>query len=229
MRSRRKGFTLIELLVVIAIVAILAAILFPVFASARRSAQISQCLNNLKQWGTALQMYMDDYHDRFPFAGAHGWYQHPKAPTGAPPFGMGKNIGSTTWYVALRTYAKNEDRIRWCPLWTKWLGNTWAITAETSYWYFCPGHPGCPNPYVSAYPNSALCGYKLSDVTAPSQKPFLSEVNEVHQTGKGNYKFGICYVDGHVNMPIVKPGVEDVRNVAYVGRDGSPPVPAAGQ
>jgi prepilin-type N-terminal cleavage/methylation domain-containing protein/prepilin-type processing-associated H-X9-DG protein len=58
---RRKGFTLIELLVVIAIIAILAAILFPVFARAREQARKSACLSNAKQIATAMMMYAQDY------------------------------------------------------------------------------------------------------------------------------------------------------------------------
>jgi prepilin-type N-terminal cleavage/methylation domain-containing protein len=57
----RSGFTLIELLVVIAIIAILAAILFPVFARARAKARQASCLSNLKQIGMAAQQYMQDY------------------------------------------------------------------------------------------------------------------------------------------------------------------------
>lgn len=62
----RRGFTLIELLVVIAIIAILAAILFPVFARAREKARQSSCLSNLKQIGLATMMYVQDYDERFP-------------------------------------------------------------------------------------------------------------------------------------------------------------------
>ena len=61
------GFTLIELLVVIAIIAILAAILFPVFAQAREKARQTSCLSNCKQMGTALQLYVDDWDETMPF------------------------------------------------------------------------------------------------------------------------------------------------------------------
>jgi len=57
----RRGFTLIELLVVIAIIAILAAILFPVFAKAREKARQSSCLSNMRQLGTGMMMYAQDY------------------------------------------------------------------------------------------------------------------------------------------------------------------------
>jgi prepilin-type N-terminal cleavage/methylation domain-containing protein/prepilin-type processing-associated H-X9-DG protein len=65
-RRRSSAFTLIELLVVIAIIAILAAILFPVFAQAREKARQISCLSNLKQIGTATMMYMQDYDEIYP-------------------------------------------------------------------------------------------------------------------------------------------------------------------
>jgi prepilin-type N-terminal cleavage/methylation domain-containing protein/prepilin-type processing-associated H-X9-DG protein len=66
MRRRHQGFTLIELLVVIAIIAILAAILFPVFAQARAKARQATCLSNQKQIGTGFMMYVQDYDETFP-------------------------------------------------------------------------------------------------------------------------------------------------------------------
>jgi len=66
MRARR-GFTLIELLVVIAIIAILAAILFPVFARAREKARQTSCLSNVKQMGLGVMMYAQDYDERMPY------------------------------------------------------------------------------------------------------------------------------------------------------------------
>jgi prepilin-type N-terminal cleavage/methylation domain-containing protein/prepilin-type processing-associated H-X9-DG protein len=93
-RPSQNGFTLIELLTVIAIIAILAAILFPVFAKAREKAEQTQCLNNMKQLGTAMNMYATDYDSRLPLC---------------PPVGVG-----VFWPGALNTYTKN-DQICICP------------------------------------------------------------------------------------------------------------------
>ncbi len=104
---RQRGFTLIELLVVIAIIAILAAILFPVFARAREKARQTSCLSNAKQLGLAMMMYADDYNERFP--AVYVWFPNgywaqlispyvknrqiftcPSAPTDAP-------VGGGSW------------------------------------------------------------------------------------------------------------------------------------
>ena len=72
----RRGFTLIELLVVIAIIAILAAILFPVFARAREKARQASCLSNVKQIGLAFMQYKQDYDEMWPamyWTAATGW------------------------------------------------------------------------------------------------------------------------------------------------------------
>jgi len=72
---RIGGFTLIELLVVIAIIAILAAILFPVFARAREKARQTVCVSNLRQISLAFFMYLEDRGGRFPdLSGGYGWY-----------------------------------------------------------------------------------------------------------------------------------------------------------
>ncbi|MCX6360901.1 MAG: DUF1559 domain-containing protein [Armatimonadetes bacterium] len=72
--NRAKGFTLIELLVVIAIIAILAAILFPVFAQAREKARGTSCLSNAKQLGTAVLMYTQDYDEIYPMGCDNNWW-----------------------------------------------------------------------------------------------------------------------------------------------------------
>jgi TatD DNase family protein len=76
-RRHTKGFTLIELLVVIAIIAILAAILFPVFARAKNKAQIVTCASNMKQWAAAMNMYVDDHAGKYPWCyAAVGCHPH---------------------------------------------------------------------------------------------------------------------------------------------------------
>lgn len=101
--SRKNGFTLIELLVVIAIIAILAAILFPVFAQARAKARGISCLSNVKQVGTAFAMYVQDYDETTPAVwGGSG----PCQPSG-------QNCSQEWWY-GLFPYIKNIDML-YCP------------------------------------------------------------------------------------------------------------------
>lgn len=103
--SRVKGFTLIELLVVIAIIAILASILFPVFARARAKARQSACMSNLRQLGNALMMYADDYDEMLPL-----W-----SLVGGNPDGSGRLPGpSYTWDTQLLPYMRNQQLLI-CP------------------------------------------------------------------------------------------------------------------
>jgi prepilin-type N-terminal cleavage/methylation domain-containing protein len=111
--SRRSGFTLIELLVVIAIIAILAAILFPVFAKAREKARQTACLSNTKQLGAGLLMYLQDYDERMP-GGCFGNFGCPFNEQGQPS----ANINYTTLYL-LRPYVKNDD-VAICPSRNMW-------------------------------------------------------------------------------------------------------------
>jgi prepilin-type N-terminal cleavage/methylation domain-containing protein/prepilin-type processing-associated H-X9-DG protein len=97
---RRRGFTLIELLVVIAIIAILAAILFPVFARAREAARATSCKSNLKQLGTAVMMYVQDYDEVFPFN-----YHYTTSGGGVPLY---------WWEDDVQPYVKNWNAFQ-CP------------------------------------------------------------------------------------------------------------------
>ena len=113
--QRKNGFTLIELLVVIAIIAILAAILFPVFAQAREKARQSSCQSNLKQIGLAFKMYVQDYDEKWPSN---------QTSSGAAPVpccsngrlgSTGKDFSYNGWISnALMPYTKNQQ-IYICP------------------------------------------------------------------------------------------------------------------
>jgi prepilin-type N-terminal cleavage/methylation domain-containing protein/prepilin-type processing-associated H-X9-DG protein len=112
---RRSGFTLIELLVVIAIIAILAAILFPVFAQAREKARATSCLSNVKQIGTAIYMYVQDYDELYP----HADYS---LPAGSPgPLNPTANVAAFSlrvnhykWEAWVMPYIKNTQ-VMFCP------------------------------------------------------------------------------------------------------------------
>jgi len=106
----RRGFTLIELLVVIAIIAILAAILFPVFARAREKARQSSCLSNVKQLQLGILMYVQDYDETFCIA----------------------NNANGKWYALIAPYLKNQQ-ILICPsIITKNPGYGWNIRGGNS-------------------------------------------------------------------------------------------------
>jgi len=144
MAARRKsGFTLIELLVVIAIIAILAAILFPVFARAREAARKSNCQSNMKECAIALQTYWNDYDATLPSSKnstitALAWSQTEYQ---AYTFYAGATTASAllnpvSWYQKLYNCMKNKD-ICFCPSDSenRDAGNPPGSAAMLSYWW----------------------------------------------------------------------------------------------
>jgi len=117
----RKGFTLIELLVVIAIIAILAAILFPVFARAREKARQTACLNNVKELTLAVLMYVQDYDERFPQS---------SMPASVTP-----------WFTLCGPYIKNQQ-ILVCPsesdttAYYSWAGTRYTYAVNYRFFYY---------------------------------------------------------------------------------------------
>src|SRR6478672_5615788 len=102
----RRAFTLIELLVVIAIIALLAAILFPVFARARENARKSSCANNLKQIGLGVAQYSQDYDEILP----RQWYANNGNSVGYEPGGAPR----TRWMDVIFPYVKSQQ-VFTCP------------------------------------------------------------------------------------------------------------------
>jgi len=132
-RLRWVGFTLIELLVVIAIIAILAAILFPVFARAREKARTAKCQANLKQIALGVLMYAQDYDEKF-----RGWRGAALSPSYC------NNPNTAMWFHHLiHPYVKNWDLFI-CPttLWNNGANCQWWIPDVkpygTSYAFNCP-------------------------------------------------------------------------------------------
>jgi prepilin-type N-terminal cleavage/methylation domain-containing protein/prepilin-type processing-associated H-X9-DG protein len=148
MRRTRRGFTLIELLVVIAIIAILAAILFPVFAKAREKARQAKCISNMKQLALATIMYAGDYDDHLPMI--YYWYI-----TGGPTAadfpdcqypGIATSLsGCYNWATLINAYMRNRG-VFTCPNWS---------TTQTYYVGLTP--PPLPISY------SCLTGSKIHD------------------------------------------------------------------
>ncbi|RYG87164.1 prepilin-type N-terminal cleavage/methylation domain-containing protein [bacterium] len=168
----RRAFTLIELLVVIAIIAILAAILFPVFAQAKAAAKKTQCLSNQKQIGTSLYLYLNDSDDTLPMA------NYPAAPGYmGPPFTKfswhtGEGKAELNWADLMLPYTKNIDMFK-CPDDSTGLATTGGVKV--------PGKPlsYALNSYFFSQPNNvrrfALTGGSMSEITASASKIFIAE------------------------------------------------------
>jgi prepilin-type N-terminal cleavage/methylation domain-containing protein len=141
----KRAFTLIELLVVIAIIAILAAILFPVFAQAKESAKKTHCVSNTKQTALAALMYANDYDDRIPAHDNNGSCTYGVTPCAWPDWGDMRPPGdiaanypigaSIMYWGAIEPYHKNEH-ISYCPT----IGKTrWS--SAIPQWLALSGNP----------------------------------------------------------------------------------------
>lgn len=152
-RTKRDGFTLIELLVVIAIISILAAILFPVFARARENARRASCMSNLKQFGIAMMMYVQDYDETYPKAVSGGMGANP--PGGAWNLGSDGTYNNWAWAQILYPYHRSLEIFR-CPS---------GLVDSTIKWPSY-GNYGANTQLIVPSSSTAL---KLSSVQTPSQ------------------------------------------------------------
>jgi prepilin-type N-terminal cleavage/methylation domain-containing protein len=139
MKAERRGFTLIELLVVIAIIAILAAILFPVFARAREQARKATCISNLKQIGLAAMQYVQDYDEIYPISNQEA----DGIPNEQPHVWNGSGGRFPHLADVIAPYTKNEGMFK-CPTYGKAIErtgtapNNWIVSGKGgSYGYRC--------------------------------------------------------------------------------------------
>jgi prepilin-type N-terminal cleavage/methylation domain-containing protein/prepilin-type processing-associated H-X9-DG protein len=167
---RRRAFTLIELLVVIAIIAILAAILFPVFARARENARRASCMSNLKQIGLSIMMYAQDYDG--------GYLPHNGGP-GAPP---AYTSGSLTWPQVMEPYIKSTQ-IFDCPSFSH--KNTGGYDSAIGYGY---------NYWLSRY---YYADATEAGITRPAETVLITETSNAAGT-TGYYVSYPSYYGGNV-------------------------------
>lgn len=210
----RRAFTLIELLVVIAIIAILAAILFPVFAQAKEAAKKTQCLSNTKQMGLGAMLYSSDYDDVLP---ATGWSMPCHDPLNMNAKGSDDYFsGVYAWPIAIQPYSKNYN-ILVCPSdpdkngWAKAMDANKASTCyvQQLVQYGVPGARGnlsvaemtkvLPLSYAANYYLDSIYSggsYQMASNTSiarPANVFYLSDVGSAAQ----NYdltKFGGWYI-----------------------------------
>lgn len=171
-QDRKTGFTLIELLVVIAIIAILAAILFPVFAQARDKARQTSCLSNTKQMGIAFMMYIQDFDESFPLgfgmSATAGWlynYYHAIPPNWRPLASSDHRLPCypVHWANSTQAYIKSY-KLGECP-----TGPESRLGISD---YDTPVVPWANSSYTF---NGLLASFPQAGVQTPSKLPLLWE------------------------------------------------------
>jgi len=202
--SRGRGFTLIELLVVIAIIAILAAILFPVFAKAREKARQTSCLSNLKQIGLAFHQYSQDYDERWPLNAY-------TCPAGA---GSTDNGVTELWYHPLNPYIKNYQIFK-CPSATYNPMGTLGPSGKPLY--SSAAAYGWAAWHIGTTQYTLLSGVADADILDPAQTLVCADAkgyyrvtgqkdglyNDVQLDGRHNDGVNVLFADGHAKWMMV--------------------------
>jgi len=185
----RRGFTLIELLVVIAIIAILAAILFPVFARAREKARQTSCLNNVKQIVLGELMYVQDYDETLPLA-------------------LNEVVAVYTLFDLLEPYLKNEQILR-CPSDSNGAVDLSGLGIATRYSY-CPdlsvtSLTTLTHGIISSTAGFTMYSTALAQFDFPAEKAIWSDATGaldfsggvVYESGRHNEGANYGFLDGH--------------------------------
>jgi prepilin-type N-terminal cleavage/methylation domain-containing protein/prepilin-type processing-associated H-X9-DG protein len=200
-QRRLKAFTLIELLVVIAIIAILAAILFPVFARARENARRASCMSNLKQISLGMLQYTQDYDEHFPK------YRVPAAYSNftANPYG---------WAEALQPYIKSVQIFQ-CPSETTAFdatqlpSNTLSDYTDYAYNIWIGGG------YISSTSGNLLASIGLSQAALTSPSLTVLLIDYAPRDSSSYLATVSSLVNGRVNQTILVPRHLDGTNMAF--------------
>ena len=197
---RNRGFTLIELLVVIAIIAILAAILFPVFARAREKARQTSCLSNIKQMGLAVIQYVQDYDECYPFGyrGTGGEF--------SPVMNATRAAGAwVAWFDAIYPYVKNVQ-VYVCPSYNgsqDYNYNPWmwprSYTPATPTRLVNVSAPAETIMLYDTYNGFHPCGYPwvVNARTAPNCEGKPAADYQTYKYARHNSGCNIAFGDGH--------------------------------
>jgi prepilin-type N-terminal cleavage/methylation domain-containing protein/prepilin-type processing-associated H-X9-DG protein len=223
--KRRAGFTLIELLVVIAIIAVLAALLFPVFARAREAARQAQCSSNLRQIGVAVGLYVSDWDDTyFQWEWPVSWEQGLKGQTNLTPYLQDKKRGvwlcpSDPTLDDLDAYIDPKDPNLQVQAWNKARYSSYGMNN-----YFFGGGPAYLK--VNGIESCDYSGPRLvSDVSLPATTIMYSEggaplltdpshsIPIMDQVRKGNYQCDYC-------NPYIYTGTRHHTRSNYLFADG---------
>lgn len=198
-RRATAAFTLIELLVVIAIIAVLASLLLPALARAKTKAKDTACLSNMRQWGLAFRMYMDDFNDLFPYEGAPGniatsfnleaWYNV------VPRYAGGMALKDL--YTQTNAPTPGKNTLFNCPLVTKPLAKQPTITSA----YFMYGFNNRMDPNGAAR-------FRLSQVRKPVETVLFTENSEdTFPSTSGRFtparhrgRANLVFTDGHAAL-----------------------------
>ncbi|MGO8698199.1 MAG: type II secretion system protein [Limisphaerales bacterium] len=192
---KRRAFTLIELLVVIAIIAILAGMLLPALSHAKQAAQQSGCISNLKQWGTADQMYIGDNRDSMPTDGMGDSEEY----TGTYPYGTAAD--PTAWFNLLPPYWAGKPLVAYVSNRVNY--STGTPTSQPYEYMPFPGGAGSPFwfcPGIQMTASQAAAQLAAAPETAPSVGYFgycqSLDLNKIIGTANASDLLGNTYPYG---------------------------------
>lgn len=204
---KQRGFTLIELLVVIAIIAILAAILFPVFARAREAARKASCTSNLKQIATGMLMYAQDYDEKFP-AGKSNCSHGPFDSWNQNGMGIDDFHMQAMYFAALtQPYIKNVQVFH-CPSARDNIFKDWFSGGQAPVALRAMGFRGIDYEWKLASALAARCGHSMASYSQPAQMMMVVENwstgaphdSENFGTIDPKSSVNVAFADGHVKF-----------------------------